>query len=83
MSQKFGWALAAFFAFKLLAFVGFEANVAPTGATKDSLVLLMSLIPAVLGVFSIIIFFFYPLNDRRMLEINQELQARRASTPNP
>lgn len=83
MSQKFGWALAAFFAFKLLAFVGFEANVAPTGATKDSLVLLMSLIPAVLGVVSIIIFFFYPLNDRRMLEINQELQARRASAPNP
>ncbi|MBL9204438.1 MAG: MFS transporter [Opitutaceae bacterium] len=81
MSQKFGWALAAFFAFKLLSFVGFEANVAPTGATKNSLVLLMSLIPAVLGVLSIVIFLFYPLSDRRMASINSDLESRRAKSP--
>jgi len=78
MSQKFGWALAAFLAFKLLEFVGFQANVIPTDAVKGSLVRLMSLYPAILGFLSIGIFLFYPLNEKRMAEINGELASRRA-----
>jgi len=78
MSQKFGWALAAFLAFQLLQFVGFQANVIPTPAVKDSLVRLMSIYPAALGVLSIVIFLFYPLNEARMAEINGELTVRRA-----
>lgn len=77
MSQKFGWALAAYLAFQLLQFVGFEANVLPTAAVKDSLVRLMSLYPAALGVLSLAIFLFYPLNEARMAAINTELTARR------
>jgi GPH family glycoside/pentoside/hexuronide:cation symporter len=77
MSQKFGWALAAFLAFQLLQFVGFQANVVPTDAVKGSLVRLMSLYPAVLGVVSILIFLFYPLTEKRMAEINADLKARR------
>jgi len=78
MSQKIGWALAAFFALNLMAFSGFEANVVPTLAVKNSIVQLMSIIPAMLGVVAIIIFLFYPLTDRRVAEINAELAARRA-----
>lgn len=78
MSQKFGWAIAAFLAFQLLQFVGFKANEIPSEAVKGSLVSLMSIYPAVLGVLSIIIFLFYPLTERRMTEINTELSARRA-----
>lgn len=77
MSQKVGWALAAFFALHVMSFAGFTANVIPTEQVKDSIVLLMSLLPAGLGIVSIVIFFFYPLTDRRVNEINEELKARR------
>lgn len=82
MSQKFGWAIAAFLAFQLLQFVGFQANVIPSDAVKESLVSLMSIYPAVLGVLSIIIFLFYPLTEKRMTEINAELTARRVKAGN-
>jgi len=78
MSQKFGWALAAFIAFQLLQFVGFVANEIPSEAVKGSLVRLMSIYPAALGVISIIIFLFYPLTERRVAEINDDLEKRRA-----
>jgi GPH family glycoside/pentoside/hexuronide:cation symporter len=77
MSQKIGWALAAFVALHLMSFAGFEANVVPTEKVKDSIVLLMSLMPALLGVCSMAIFLFYPLTDKRVNEINEELKARR------
>jgi len=79
MSQKFGWALAAFIAFQLLQFVGFQANVLPSDAVKGSLVRLMSIYPAALGLLSIVIFLFYPLTEKRMAEIDADLRARRAS----
>ena len=81
MSQKFGWALAAFIAFELLQFVGFVANEIPSEAVKSSLVRLMSIYPAILGVLSIVIFLFYPLSEKRVEEINAELSARRAGKP--
>ena len=77
MSQKIGWALAAFVAFKLLAYVGFTANIAPSAQVKESLVHLMSIIPAVLGIASIVTFLFYPLNDKKVAEINAALSSRR------
>jgi GPH family glycoside/pentoside/hexuronide:cation symporter len=78
MSQKFGWAIAAFLAFQALQLVGFVANEIPSDAVKDSLVGLMSIYPAVLGFVSIDIFLFYPLSEKRMEEINTELDRRRA-----
>jgi len=77
MSQKMGWAIAAFIAFQLLSFVGFKANVVPSLEVKDSLVHLMSIIPAVLGVASIVTFLFYPLNDKKVAALNAELKQRR------
>jgi len=78
MSQKFGWAIAAFLAFQVLQFMGFVANEIPSDAVKGSLVSLMSIYPAVLGFVSIGIFLFYPLSEKRMEEINGELDRRRA-----
>lgn len=77
MSQKIGWALAAFVALHVMAFAGFEANVVPTTEVKGSIVKLMSLFPALLGVVSIAIFLFYPLSDQRVNEMNAELRLRR------
>jgi GPH family glycoside/pentoside/hexuronide:cation symporter len=77
MSQKIGWALAGFIAFQILEFVGFVANEIPSDAVKGSLVRLMSVYPAVVGVVSIGIFLFYPLSERRMADINRDLDERR------
>ena len=78
MSQKFGWAIAAFLAFQALQLVGFVANEIPSDAVKQSLVGLMSIYPAILGIISIGIFLLYPLSEKRMEEINSELDRRRA-----
>lgn len=77
MGQKIGWAVGGYFAFQLLGSVGFVANVAPSEAVKESLVLLMSLAPAGIGLVSIAIFLFYPLNDGRVAEIAEALKERR------
>ena len=39
--------------------------------------MLMSLAPAALGILSIVIFWFYPLNDEKMAVIEGELRDRR------
>jgi GPH family glycoside/pentoside/hexuronide:cation symporter len=77
-SQKQGWAIGAWVALGLMSSVGFKANVEQNPATLHGLVLLVSVIPAVLGVLSVIIVLFYPLNETRMKQIETDLKARRA-----
>lgn len=77
MGQKIGWAVAGFIAFRMLSSTGFEANTTPTEEVKDGMIMLMSLAPAALGILSIVIFWFYPLNDEKMAVIEGELRDRR------
>lgn len=77
MSQKFGWAFGAFVALNLMSQVGFEANQTQSAESLRGLVLLFSLIPAGLGVLSILISLFYPLDNKRILQIGSELAERR------
>jgi len=78
-SQKQGWAIGAAVALGLMQSVGFVANTTQTPDSLHGLVLLMSVIPAALGVVSVaILFFFYPLNEAKVAQIGAELQARRA-----
>ena len=77
MSQKFGWGFAAWIGLSILGWTGFVANEMPSAEVKQSLVYLMSIIPAFFGVFAVVIFAFYPLNEARMLNINAELAARK------
>ena len=65
-----------------MAFSGFQANIVPTLKVHNSIVQLMSLIPALLGIVSIVIFLFYPLTDKRVNEMNEELTARRLKAGN-
>lgn len=78
-SQKQGWAIGAWVALAAMASVGFQANVAQTPESLHGLVLLMSVVPAALGVVSILIVLFYPLNEKKVTEMGQELAARRAA----
>jgi len=80
-SQKQGWALGAWVALGLMASVGFKANTAQTPESLHGLVLLMSVIPAALGVVSAVIVLFYPLNETKVAQIEADLKARRAAEP--
>jgi GPH family glycoside/pentoside/hexuronide:cation symporter len=82
-SQKWGWALGAWVALALLSSVGFKANIIQTPATLHGLVMLVSVIPAAVGVISIIILLFYPLNESKMERVGAELKERRAAEPVP
>jgi GPH family glycoside/pentoside/hexuronide:cation symporter len=81
MSQKIGWAIGAYIALMLMSQVGFQPNQAQTQESLRSLVMLFSLIPAGIGVLSLLILFLiYPLNDRRVAEIGAELKERRETS---
>ena len=77
-SQKQGWAIGAWVALGFMASVGFKANMVQTPATLHGLVLLVSVIPAAIGILSVIIVLLYPLNETRMKQIEMDLKARRA-----
>jgi GPH family glycoside/pentoside/hexuronide:cation symporter len=82
-SQKQGWAIGAAVALFLMARVGFRANVAQTPESLHGLVMLMSVFPAVLGVVSILIVIFYPLNETKVAQIEADLKARRIEAGEP
>jgi len=77
MSQKFGWAFGAFIALNLMSQVGFSPNQVQSESSLNGLIALFSIIPAAFGLLSIIILFFYPLNDKKVEQIVNELNERR------
>ena len=80
MSQKFGWAFGAYLALMLMSKVGFEANQAQSPESLKGLILLFSLIPAGLGIVSIILLLVYPLGDKRVAQIGADLSERRKAS---
>jgi GPH family glycoside/pentoside/hexuronide:cation symporter len=76
-AQAQGWAIGAWVALALMQSVGFVANVAQNPASLHGLVLLMSVIPAAIGLFSVFLLLFYPLNEARMSQIASDLKVRR------
>lgn len=82
MSQKFGWAFGAYIPLVLMSQVGYEANQVQSQESLKVLILLFSLIPAGLGVISILLSLIYPLSDKRIEQIGSDLaQRRRESEP--
>ncbi len=78
MSQKIGWAVGAYIALTLMASVGFAPNEVQTAESTRGLLMMFTIIPAALGVLSIIIFLFYPLSDKVVAENEKILKERRA-----
>ena len=83
MCTKIGGALSSAGAGWMLKWIGFQPNVAATPKVLHGLVLLMSLIPAAIGVVSFTLVFFYPLSKKRLAEIESDLHVRRATMPAP
>jgi glycoside/pentoside/hexuronide:cation symporter, GPH family len=79
MSQKFGWAIGSFIAGWLLTFVGFQANMIPTDEVKQGLLLLMSIIPCVMGLVFMGLITLYPLTEKMVKEMAEEVDLRRIS----
>ena len=79
MTQKYGWAIAALFVGWMLDAFGFVANAIQNAEVISNLRLMMSLLPAIFGIISMIVVFFYPLNDKKVAEIEADLKARKAA----
>lgn len=77
MSQKFGWAFGAYVALTLMAQVGFQANEVQNTESLKGLISLFSIIPAGMGILSMILLLLYPLNEKRVHEISTDLEQRR------
>ncbi len=80
MSQKFGWAIGAYIALTLMASVGFEPHVVQTAESLRGLVLLFTIIPAGIGIVSILIYLTYPLNEEKVKVMTADLEKRRADS---
>lgn len=79
MAQKFGGAVGGSAVTAILAAVGYN-TMAGAGQTESALVwvkIVMSFLPAAVALLSLLFVIIYPLNTRRMKEIQSELAARR------
>lgn len=79
MSQKAGWAIGGVIVGYMLDAAGFLPNVTQSAKVLDSLVWLMSVVPALIGVVAFALFCLYPLNEAKMSQIETDLKARRAA----
>lgn len=77
MSQKFGWSIGGALTGWLLALFGFHANVVQTASALEGIRLMLSFLPAVGTVLSVLFIAIYPLSEYKMLEISHELTIKR------
>ncbi len=78
MSQKMGWALGSALTGWLLAAFGYDQHAAvQTGEAILGVRLMMSWFPAISCVLAVVGMMFYPLSEKRVREISEELEIRR------
>jgi GPH family glycoside/pentoside/hexuronide:cation symporter len=78
MSQKLGWALGAALTGWVLFGFGYDKDLAEQGIrTIFGERLMISLLPAVSCLLAFCGMFFYPLSDKRVKEIAEQLEAKR------
>ncbi len=74
---KLGLAFGGTFVGWILDWHGFVSNAVQTESALHGIRMLMSFYPAVFGVIGGLVMIFYPLKNRVMLEIEQDLRTRR------
>jgi GPH family glycoside/pentoside/hexuronide:cation symporter len=74
---KLGLALGGTFVGWILAYYGFVANQTQTAEAMSGIVLLLSLFPAIFGIAGGLLMMRYPLTNKMMVKIEEELTARR------
>jgi len=78
-SLKSGTGLGGFVLGVVLAQTGYEANVEQTASALHGITLLMSVLPAAIAAVAVVIFVFYPLTEKNVSEIRDDLIRRRSS----
>lgn len=66
----------------VLAYYGFVANQPQSPEAQGGIVMLMSIYPAVIGIIGGAMMLFYPLNNKMMEKIEEDLTARRLEAEN-
>jgi len=74
---KFGVALGSSILAWLLAAYGYVPNVEQSASSLQGIKMAMSIYPAIPALIGMVLMFFYPLTNQRMIEIENELNARR------
>lgn len=77
-AQKMGVTMGGAIIGWVLAIFGYQAHVVQTPEAIVGIKLLMSFIPAIACLISVVFVLFYDLNDEKMEMIGKELEARRA-----
>ncbi|GAA3941443.1 MFS transporter [Chitinophaga oryziterrae] len=77
MSQKFGWTIGGALTGWLLDAFGFKANQVQAGSVQTGILLMLSFLPAIGSVLSIVFIALYPLSESRVAEIAIALEQRR------
>jgi GPH family glycoside/pentoside/hexuronide:cation symporter len=78
MSQKLGWTVASSLGLYILGYFSFQANVEQTPETLNGIMLVVSMIPAACCFGAALIMCIYPLNAKKVREIEEGLKAVRA-----
>lgn len=79
MSQKFGWAVGGAIAGWLLAAYGYDQNAAvQSESAVQGVRMMISIFPAVACILSAIFMLFYKLGEKKMKEVTEALEAKRA-----
>jgi len=74
---KLGIALAGTFQAWVLKISEFVPNVPQSAAALNGIKSLMSIFPAIAGIIAVALMVFYPLNNKMMIKIEEDLTARR------
>lgn len=77
MSQKLGASIGIALAGWLLALFGYHANVAQTIETQNGIRMMLSFFPGIGALLAAVFMYFYPLNEKKLKEIEEELEKRR------
>ncbi|MDD4819381.1 MAG: MFS transporter [Flavobacteriales bacterium] len=80
MSQKFGWAIGSAITGWLLAYFGFVANEVQSEEAIQGIKMFLSILPAVGTVLSIVFISMYPLSEKKMKDITDQLEQKRAES---
>lgn len=77
-AQKMGWTVGASLAAWILAYFGFQANVVQNFGTLRGIKLMMSVLPAIGCLLTMVAAFFYGIDRKLQQEIEADLSARKA-----
>lgn len=80
MSQKFGWTIGGSLTGWLLGYYGFQANAEQTVEAIFGIRLMLSILPAAGTALSLLLILFYPLSEKRMTSVNEQLAELRKKT---